>query len=61
MAIHTTYLGTTTITGDEAKAFSRRVTYARGTKAAAQSARSGLKMLSSLQKRGFVAVKLNKK
>lgn len=61
MAIHTSFLGTTTISGDEAKAFSRRVAHARGTKAAAESARSGLKMMSSLQKRGVVVVKLDKK
>jgi hypothetical protein len=61
MAIHTSFLGITTISGDEAKAFNRKVTHAQGTKAAAQSARSGLKMMTSFQEKGVVVVKLVEK
>lgn len=61
MAIHSTFLGSTKVTGEDAKSFARKLTHARGTKAAAASAASGLKMMPSFKKKGIVVVKLNPK
>lgn len=58
MAIHSTYLGSVTISGDDAKAFSRKVARGRGTKAAVQSAANGRKLAVAFAKGGTVAIKL---
>lgn len=61
MAIHTSFLGTTTVSGEEAKAFTRKLAHARGTKAASESARKGRSMVATFAKKGIVTVKLNTK
>jgi len=58
MAIHSTFLGSMQVTGDEAKAFSSKLSHARGTKAASESATSGRKLAASFAKNGFVTVQL---
>lgn len=59
MAIHSSFLGSVTVSGDEAKALSRKLTHARGTKAASQAAQNGRKMASAFAKNGAVTIKLN--
>lgn len=60
MAIHSTYLGSVKLDGEEAKAFSRKLTHARGTKAASESALSGRKLVAKFAKDGVVTVQLRK-
>lgn len=60
MAIHSSFLGSVTVSGDEAKAFSQKLSHARGSKAASASAHNGKKLVASFSKRGYVTVKLNK-
>jgi hypothetical protein len=60
MAIHSTYLGSMQLSGEDAKSFSQKVTHSRGTKAASQSAASGKKMVASFVKDGVVTLKLGK-
>jgi hypothetical protein len=59
MAIHSSFLGSVTVSGDEAKALSRKLTHARGTKAATKAAQNGRKMASTFAKKGAVTIKLN--
>ena len=61
MAIHTSFLGATTVSGDEAKAFTQRLAHARGTKAASEAAQNGRKMVAAFTKKGIVTVKLDAK
>lgn len=58
MKVHSNFLGSVTVSGDEAKALTRRLSYGRGTRAAQASAENGRKLASSFAKRGFVAIKL---
>jgi hypothetical protein len=58
MAIHSTFLGSVKVSGEDAEAFSRKMTYGRGTKAAAESAANGRKLVTTFAKRGSVAIKL---
>ncbi len=56
MAIDTTFLGSVRVTGEDAKSFSRKVTHARGTKAAAQAAANGRVMVSTFALKGVVPI-----
>jgi len=58
MAIHSTYLGSVKFSGDDAKSFSRKVTHGRGTKAAAESAANGRKLVTTFARKGSVTIKL---
>jgi hypothetical protein len=58
MAIHSTYLGSVKVSGDDAKSFSRKITNGRGTKAAAESAANGRKLVATFAKKGSVTIKL---
>jgi len=58
MAIHTSFLGATTVSGDEAKAFTRRLSRGRATKAATDAALNGRHMVHAFAKKGVVIVKL---
>ena len=58
MAIHSSFLGSIKLTGDDAKAFSSKLSHSRGTKAASESATSGRKLVASYAKKGFVTVQL---
>jgi len=58
VAVNSTFLGAVTITGQEAKAFARKVTHARGTKAASESAMHGRPLASTFAKKGVVTVNL---
>ncbi|MBZ4211440.1 MAG: hypothetical protein D4R79_00215 [Comamonadaceae bacterium] len=59
MAIHTTFLGATKISGEDAKVFSRKIAHSRGTVAAANGAINGRRMLNTFSKKGVVTIKLN--
>jgi hypothetical protein len=61
MAIHSSFLGPVTVTGDDAKSLQREITNGRGTKAAAVSAARGRKLVASFDQKGAVAIKLNKR
>lgn len=61
MAIHSTLLGSVTVSGEEAKAFTQKLTHARGTKAASESARNGRKMVATFAKNGHIAIKVGNK
>lgn len=58
MAIHSKFLGSVTVTGDDAKSFERKLSHGRATKASAVALDSGLKMSAALAKRGVVAFKV---
>lgn len=60
MAIHSTYLGSVRLEGDDAKSFSQKLTHARGTKAASESAASGRKLVAKFTKNGVVTIQLRK-
>jgi hypothetical protein len=59
MAIHSNILGSVTITGEDAKAFTRMVTHGRTNQAAIQSLKEGRKMVAEYAKKGSVSIKLN--
>jgi len=58
MAISSSFLGATTVSGDEAKAFSRMVSHGRTSKAVTQAAENGRKMAVKFAKTGVVSFKL---
>jgi len=58
MAIHSSFLGSVTVSGDEAKALTRRVQHARGTKASIEAAANGRKLVSTFAKKGVITIKL---
>ncbi len=58
MAIHSTFLGSVKVSGDEAKSFARKVTHGRGTKAASVAAANGNVLVAAFAKKGVVAIKL---
>ena len=58
MAVHSNFLGSVTVSGDEAKALTRRLSYGRVTRAAVESAQNGRKLATSFAKRGSVVIKL---
>lgn len=58
MAIHSNFLGSVTVSGDDAKALTRKLTHGRGTKAATQAAVNGRELATSFAKNGSVVIKL---
>ena len=58
MAIHSSFLGSVTVSGDEAKALTRKVRYARGTKASMKAAANGRKLVSTFAKNGVIKITL---
>jgi hypothetical protein len=57
MAIQSNFLGSVTVSGDEAKAFTRKLRHGRAPRAAVVAARDGRKLVASLAKRGSVLIK----
>ena len=60
MAIHSSFLGSIHVSGEEAKSFSQKLMHARGTKAASESANSGRKLVGTYAKKGYVTIQLRK-
>ena len=58
MAIHSTFLGSVKVSGEDAKSFTRKITHGRGTKAASESAANGRKLVAVFAKKGSVSIKL---
>ncbi|WP_146187697.1 hypothetical protein [Limnohabitans sp. T6-5] len=58
MAVQSNFLGSVTVSGDEAKALTRKLLNGRGTRAAIASAENGRKLALSFAKRGSVVIKL---
>lgn len=58
MAIRSNFLGSVTVSGDEAKALTRRLSHGRGTRAAVVAAQNGRKLATTFAKRGSVSIKL---
>lgn len=59
MAVHSNFLGSVTVSGDEAKALTRRLAHGRGTRAAVAAAQNGRKLAATFAKRGSVVINLN--
>lgn len=60
MAVHSNFLGSVTVSGDEAKALTRKLSHGRVTRAAVASAQNGRKLATSFAKRGSVVIKLKR-
>jgi hypothetical protein len=58
MAIQSTFLGSTTITGEEAKVFNRLVTHGRGNQAARASLANGRRLAATFLKKGAISITL---
>ncbi len=58
MAVHSNFLGSVTVSGDDAKALTRKLTHGRGTRAAVAAAQNGRKLATSFAKRGSVSITL---
>jgi len=58
MAIQSTFLGSTVITGEDAKFFNRLVSHGRGNPAAKASITNGRKLAAAFVKNGAVSIKL---
>jgi hypothetical protein len=58
MAVHSNFLGSVTVSGDEAKALTRRLAHGRATRAAVAAAQNGRKLASAFAKRGSVLIQL---
>jgi len=58
MAIQSNVLGSVTVTGEDAKAFTRKILRGRAPRAAVAAARSGRKLVASFNKHGVVTIKL---
>lgn len=60
MAIHTSFLGTTIISGDDARVFTRQLTTRkRVNKAAIEALENGRKMMAAFAKNGAVGITLS--
>jgi hypothetical protein len=57
MAIHSNFLGSVTVTGDDAKAFTRQIARGRVSQAAIEAVKNGRKLLAEYDKKGFATVK----
>jgi hypothetical protein len=57
MAVHSNFLGSVTVSGDDAKALARRLSHGRATRAAMVAAQNGRKLAASFAKRGSVVIK----
>ena len=58
MAINSTFLGATTISGDEAKAFNRMVSRGRPNRSVLEAAESGRRMATTFAKKGVITFKI---
>jgi hypothetical protein len=58
MAVHSNFLGSVTVSGDEAKALTRRLVHGRGPRAAVAAAQNGRKLATTFAKRGSVVIQL---
>lgn len=58
MAVHSNFLGSVTVSGDEAKALTRRLSHGRGTRASVVAAQNGRKLVTTFVKRGSVTIKV---
>jgi hypothetical protein len=58
MPVHSTLFGPTVVTGADAEAFMLEMKHGRGSKAAAESAANGRKLVAEFAKRGAVTIKL---
>jgi hypothetical protein len=58
MAIQSTFLGSTTITGEDAKVFNRLVTHGRSNQAAKASLANGRRLAATFLKKGAVTINL---
>lgn len=58
MAIRSTPLGSVTVSGDEAKALTRKLVYGRSTRAAMAAAKNGRQLVNSFAERGSVVIQL---
>lgn len=58
MAVHSNFLGSVTVSGDEAKALTLRLSHGRGTRAAVVAAQNGRKLATAFAKRGSVTIKV---
>ena len=57
MAVHSNFLGSVRVSGDEAKALTRTLLHGRGTRAAVVAAQNGRKLATTFAKQGSVAIK----
>jgi hypothetical protein len=57
MAVHSNFLGSVKVSGDEAKALTRRLSHGRGSHAAVAAAQNGRKLAATFAKRGLVLIK----
>jgi len=60
VAVNSSFLGAARVSGQEADAFARKITHARGTKAASASAQNGKHMADAFVRRGMVVLSLKK-
>ena len=58
MAIQSNVLGSVTVTGEDARAFTRKIAHGRAPRAAVVAARSGRELVASFSKHGVVSIKL---
>jgi hypothetical protein len=58
MAIQSTFLGSTTITGEDAKIFNRLVTHGRSNQAAKASLANGRRLAATFLKKGAISITL---
>jgi hypothetical protein len=58
MSVHSNFLGSVTVSGDEAKALTRKLSHGRVARAAVASAQNGRKLAMSFAKSGSVVIKL---
>lgn len=58
MAVNSSFLGAARVSGHEADAFARKITHARGTKAASVSAQNGKHLADTFAKKGVVVLSL---
>jgi len=56
MAVRSNFFGPVTVSGEDAKAFTRRLTYNRSTRAAITSARNGRILANDLATGGYVVI-----
>ena len=58
MAVLSNFLGSVKVTGDEARALTRKLTHGRASRAAVDAAQNGHKLVTAFAKKGSVAIKL---
>jgi hypothetical protein len=58
MAVLSNFLGSVQVSGDEAKALTRKLTHGRTSRAAIDAAQNGHKLVTAFAKKGAVAIKL---